>query len=284
MSYLLAETSHGKVSYRRLGNGPRKILFFHGFPGSSKQIDIFKNEVEKLGLDVLCFDRPGYYHTEIKTSDTLSVTTDIAMELVSMLGWTDFEIVTVSGGTPFGITIGLKYPMHVKAIRVICGLGDLNVPSVRKNFSALSLWGLKILPIVPSSLIVKALKTNPTRRNPVMDFFIPASKPDLEIARHKGVGTSLSQSLLEALQQGFLGPKQDTTAFMSNWSVGSLNLSPPIHFWHGDQDHVISNGVSSSMASLFPGGKMTLVKNQGHVSLPVTSIGQILNFDFSKST
>ncbi|MBL7556440.1 MAG: alpha/beta hydrolase [Bdellovibrionaceae bacterium] len=107
MSYLLAETSHGKVSYRRLGNGPRKILFFHGFPGSSKQIDIFKNEVEKLGLDVLCFDRPGYYHTEIKTSDTLSVTTDIAMELVSMLGWTDFEIVTVSGGTPFGITIGL---------------------------------------------------------------------------------------------------------------------------------------------------------------------------------
>ncbi|MBL7556942.1 MAG: hypothetical protein JNM24_14050 [Bdellovibrionaceae bacterium] len=174
--------------------------------------------------------------------------------------------------------------MHVKAIRVICGLGDLNVPSVRKNFSALSLWGLKILPIVPSSLIVKALKTNPTRRNPVMDFFIPASKPDLEIARHKGVGTSLSQSLLEALQQGFLGPKQDTTAFMSNWSVGSLNLSPPIHFWHGDQDHVISNGVSSSMASLFPGGKMTLVKNQGHVSLPVTSIGQILNFDFSKST
>jgi len=283
MSYLLAETSHGNVSYRRLGNGPRKILFFHGFPGSSKQIDIFKSEIEPLGLDVLCFDRPGYFHTEIKTQDTLAVTTDIALELISKLAWTEFEIITVSGGTPFGVTMGFKYPNRVKSIRVICGLGDLNVAHVKKSFSAVSLWALKVLPIVPASLIKRALKIKPGKRNPVMDFFLPASAADLEIAKQGGVRDSLNQSLSEALQQDFLGPKQDISAFMANWSNGSADLTVPIHFWHGDQDSVISNKVSVSMAPLFPKGKMTLVKNQGHISLPVTSMSQILRFDFSTS-
>jgi pimeloyl-ACP methyl ester carboxylesterase len=284
MPYQIADTSQGRVSYRKLGHGKRKILFFHGFPGSSRQIDIFNSELQSQDLEVLCFDRPGYHHTQIKTADSLNVTVKIAMELVSTLSWTKFEVVTVSGGTPFGIALALQNPESVSAIRVISGLGDLSRPSVRKKFPTLSFYSLKVLPIIPTLLIRNALHINPGKRNPVIDFFLPPSKADLELANIKDVRDSLNQSLSEALEQGFLGPKQDSPVFLANWSAGAADLKAPIHFWHGDLDNVISNKVSESMAPLFPNGKMTLVKNHGHLSLPITWIGQILKFDFSSQS
>lgn len=284
MPYQIADTSQGRVSYRKLGHGKRKILFFHGFPGSSRQIDIFNSELQSQDLEVLCFDRPGYHHTQIKTADSLNVTLKIAMELVSTLSWNKFEVVTVSGGTPFGIALALQNPDLVIAIRVISGLGDLSRPSVRKYFPALSIYGLKVLPVVPTRLIRNALHINPGKRNPVIDFFLPPSKADLELAKNKEVRDSLNQSLSEALEQGFLGPKQDSPVFLANWSAGAAALKAPIHFWHGDLDNVISNKISESMAPLFPKGKMTLVKNHGHLSLPITLIGQILKFDFSNQS
>lgn len=281
MPYQIADTSFGKVSYRRIGHGQRKVLFFHGFPGSSKQIDIFNSQLETHNLEVLCFDRPGYHHTRIKTANTLSLSIKIALELISELSWKEFELVAVSGGTPFAVSLALQNPHLVKNIRVVCGLGDLNLPAVRKNFSPLSFWGLKVLPVVPTALLKKALQINPGKRNPVVDFFLPPSKADMEIALDRLVRDSLNQSLSEAMEQNFLGPKQDTYAFLSNWSTGIANLNIPIHFWHGDQDNVISNKISASMAPLFPGGKMTLVKDHGHISLPVALIGQILSFEFA---
>ena len=284
MPYQIADTSQGRVSYRKIGHGKRKILFFHGFPGSSRQIDIFNSELQSQDLEVLCFDRPGYHHTQIKTADSLNTTVKIAMELVSTLSWTKFEVVTVSGGTPFGIALALQNPESVSAIRVISGLGDLSRPSVRKKFPTLSFYSLKVLPIIPTLLIRNALHINPGKRNPVIDFFLPPSKADLELANIKDVRDSLNQSLSEALEQGFLGPKQDSPVFLANWSAGAADLKAPIHFWHGDLDNVISNKVSESMAPLFPNGKMTLVKNHGHLSLPITWIGQILKFDFSSQS
>lgn len=237
MPYQITNTSQGKVSYRKLGHGKRKILFFHGFPGSSRQIDIFKSELQSQDLEVLCFDRPGYHYTQIKTADSLNVTVKIAMELILTLSWNTFEIVTVSGGTPFGIALALQNPDSVTAIRVISGLGDLSLPSVRKSVPTLSIYSLKLLPIIPTKIIRKALRMNPGKRNPVIDFFLPQSKADFELAKKKIVQDSLSQSLREALEQGFLGPKQDSAAFLANWSAGAAGLTAPIHFWHGEFDN-----------------------------------------------
>ena len=284
MPYQIANTSHGRVSYRKIGSGKRKILFFHGFPGSSRQIDIFNSELLPLDLEVLCFDRPGYHHTQIKTADSLNITEKIVLELVSTFSWIQFEVVTVSGGTPFGIALALQNPNRVNALRVISGLGDLSLPSIRKHFPTLSIFSLKVLPFIPPRIIRNIFNINPHKRNPVIDFFLPPSEPDFELTSNKDVRDSLNQSLSEALEQGFLGPKQDSTVFLANWSAGAAGLKPPIHFWHGDLDNVISYKVSEAMAPLFPKGQLTLIKNQGHLSLAVTSIGQILAFDFANQS
>lgn len=279
MNFEIVKSSLGSVSYRKIGKGKRKILFFHGFPGSSQQIQIFKSEID---IEVLCFDRPGYNQTEIKTTDSLKACLSIAEELVSKYNWSEFEIVTVSGGTPFGINYALKHPNKVKGLRIICGLGNLVLPKVRACFSTFSLFALRQLPRIPGWFLKKAFSGSRTSgRNFLISFFLPASLPDVNIFQRPEVAESLNRALLEAFLQKGLGPQQDALVFLKNWSVGATDLEIPVHFWHGDQDQVISWKVSEAMSALFPNSKFNLVKNQGHISLPVEKISNILKSEMS---
>lgn len=279
MDYELTKTSLGTVSYRKLGSGKRKVLFFHGFPGSSAQLGMFRPVLESLDIEVLCFDRPGYNATTITTPDSLRDSTIITDELTKQMNWDCFEIVTVSGGTPFGITYAKRHPDKVTCIRVICGLGNFSVPAVKKVFPPLSILGLRVLPRIPGTVIQKALSINPaqSRKNIFIAFFLPASKPDADIFQNPSVLSSLNVALSEALSQKALGPRQDAHAFLKNWSHDSENMKVPVHFWHGDLDHVISDKVSTAMYSLFPNSGITIVPGEGHISLPISHVNAILS-------
>jgi pimeloyl-ACP methyl ester carboxylesterase len=74
----LTDLKNHKVSYRKIGNGPRKILFFHGFPGSSSQIRLFESSLSLHSIEVLCFDRPCYNQTSFLSTDMMQETLQIA--------------------------------------------------------------------------------------------------------------------------------------------------------------------------------------------------------------
>lgn len=281
MDYQIVSTTVGNVSYRKLGSGQRKILFFHGFPGSSAQIGIFRALVDTLNLEVLCFDRPGYNYSQIQTADSLATTLSIANELISINAWTDFEIVTVSGGTPFGIAYAIQHPEKIRYLRVICGLGNLCIPEVRTHFSKTSLYALRFLPMMSGYLIQKFIGIKPmgSRRGLIITFFLPASVPDSKLFQNSDVLSALNLSLSEALLQKALGPKQDAKVFLTDWSKGSNSLQRSIHFWHGDQDQTLSIKSAKAMIAQFPFAKMTVVKDEGHISLPTLHIETILKTD-----
>lgn len=280
MDYEIFKSSLGPVSYRKLGHGRRKILFFHGFPGSSSQVRIFREFTESHDLEVCCFDRPGYNYTEIKTKNPLEASLTISEELVNSLDWESFEVVTVSGGTPFGVSYAMKNPGRVFETRVICGLGSLKIPEVRRQLPVASYLTLKLLPKLPGSILQKILRPKTSKMNPIVAFFLPASAPDMELARNSSISKSLGDSLKEALRQKALGPQQDAIVFLSDWMTQFEIYKNPIHFWHGDQDLIIPHPVSKHMAPLFPKGGFTLVKNEGHISLPVKSIKEIIGYHF----
>lgn len=277
------QTELGQVSYRRVGqkNGPRKILFFHGFPGSSSQIRIFESCAEVLGLDVVCFDRPGYNQTYIRSRDMLQDTVKIARELTQQMGWNQFEIVTVSGGTPYGLNVALSFPESVSGVRVICGLGYLMHTSIRPLFPQRSLYGLQLLPYIPENVIRHAFQLatqaqNPAGRSPIMRLFFPTSAADDESLRSHDAMPALQFNLREALTQNGLGPKQDAVVFTSHWGLRLQELKAPVAFWHGDDDVIIPYQVSEKMARLVPHAQYHLLRNEGHLSLPIRCSEKIM--------
>ena len=285
MELKLIELSQGPVSYRVIGNGARKIIFYHGFPGSSSQVAMFASAAKTLDVQILCFDRPGYNKTLWSTTDMLSQTVKISDEITTALNWTKLEVVTVSGGTPYGIMFAVNFPDKVTGVRVICGLGYLQNASVKKYFKNTQLFSLNYLRLVPGALLKQILnrpKSIKTQRNPVFEFFYPTSSSDRNVISKRNLDDALNFTLIEAVAQNAAGPLADSRVFLSDWGKDLENFKVPIHFWHGGDDLVIPFKVSEMMASLIPHAGFTLVPGEGHVSLPVNRATEILNFQLGR--
>lgn len=286
MELLTTKLNAKKVSYRLLGKGDRKILFFHGFPGSSAQIALFQSSVEKQNLQVLCFDRPGYNLTDPSSTAELMLadTIEIASRLTKEIGWEKFEVVVVSGGTPHGLTFTQRYSDRVSQVRVICGLGYIRHPEIKKHFKPMQIFSLKNLKYVPGSVLKKILTqtkdVKPEQRSRFFEFFYPVSPADREAIIERALAKTFAATLAEAVIQNATGPKADSQVFLSDWGHELKSFNAPIHFWHGDEDLVISAEVSRLMSSLIPHAKMTLIANEGHVSLPLRKTDEILATSF----
>ncbi len=283
MDLKIIELSQGPVSYRVIGTGARKILFYHGFPCSSSQVALFTSALKNNDVQILCFDRPGYNKTTWSTQDMLAQTVKISDEITSALQWTNFEVATVSGGTPYGITFASQFPNEVSCVRVICGLGFLQNPLVKIHFKKTQLFSLNYLRLVPGALLKQILnrpKSIKLSRNPVFEFFYPTSASDRAVISGRTLGDALNFTLMEAVAQNAAGPIADSEVFLSDWGKNIASFKVPIHFWHGDEDLVIPYKVSEIMASLIPGAGFTLVPKEGHVSLPMKHAGEILAYKF----
>ncbi|AGH95443.1 alpha/beta fold hydrolase [Pseudobdellovibrio exovorus] len=281
MKVQITQTSCGPVSYRSVGSGPRKVLFFHGFPGSSSQIKIFEHFANQRGIHALCFDRPGYHKTTIKTDHMLHVCLEISKELTAQYDWQQFEVVTVSGGTPYGLSLAQHLPQKITSVRVICGLGDLAIKEVQKAFPKSSYAALKLLPFIQKDLLNSAFQLtlalqNPNKRSPIMQLFFPTSAADDKCLKETDAIGSLQLNLKEALEQKGLGPIQDARVFLSHWSQNFQDFAMPISFWHGDEDVIVPDAVSQLMSKRIKNSKLFLLPQEGHLSLPIMRAEEIM--------
>ncbi|MFZ4405433.1 MAG: alpha/beta fold hydrolase [Pseudobdellovibrionaceae bacterium] len=294
-------TPHGDISYRTWRNfevtgdsspatqSIRRILFFHGFPGSSLQIDMFVQLAAASGsknssgekIEVIAFDRYGYNQTlfELQNPAHNALQNNLAIidHLLNHFHWSQFEIVTVSGGTPLGLIYAMQNPQRIVKSTVICGLGALHQPQVRRHIRPIAYWGLKFIPDLPGDWVCKALLPPPGRsRSVFMEKLLPFSPKDLTALTTSATKKSMQLILQEALQQNAKGPQADARIFHSPWAKDLSLLTGPIHFWHGEKDQILAPQIALQMSALIPQAQCTIVPGEGHFSLPMQCLCKIL--------
>lgn len=268
------------VSYRSLGKGARKILFFHGFPGSSIQLELFRPHLETHDIQVVCMDRPGYNKTSFDQTDQLSLTGNLAKALVDSLGWKKFEVFTVSGGTPSGLSFAHRNPKLVEKISVLCGLAPLHHRQFRRHMKKQSVYGLQLAEFLPGKLakhVVRRGAKSVDKRPWLFNFLFPTSDADRAIMRENDFfSNSIRIGATEAFAQESAGPKRDAKSFLRHWGWDLGDLKQEISFWHGAEDLLVPPGSSEEMSRHIPHSVLHIVPNEGHYSLPVRQIGNAL--------
>lgn len=269
------------VCFRRLGHGRRKILFFHGFPGSSSQIMMFANQIERFDLEVLCIDRPGYNETQIRFGNQFHQVSEDAHAVMKHLGWTSCEVWSVSGGTPFLFAFAQAHSEVLAGLTVISGLGPVARSEYAKGVSRQSKWALALLPYIPGvvfrRIIPKKQMGRGSRLNPLA-FFLPLSTQDQETVLDPVVQKVLWVAFTEAFRQEGRGPRRDAQAYLIKWSTDVPQYKGPITIWHGLEDQILAPEMAEEFSKSFPQSKLFLVPNEGHYSLATTRIEDILRF------
>ena len=268
------------ISFVRMGRGSRKILFFHGFPGSSVQVEPLRAQLERFNLEAICLDRPGYNLTDPAVGPQFEQASSDAMNLLKSFGWTSCEVISVSGGTPFLFSFVQSFPQFVSRISVVCGLGPIATKDFRHVLTSKSRLGLKIFSHLPGVFFEKLIAKNsqaPSRGAlGIVRSLLPASRADRKALADPKTQQVLGRALVEAFRQKGQGPKQDASAFLTSWS---LNLGPyqgPLDIWHGDEDEVLPMSMAKQMAKSLPGSRLHLCPGEGHYSLAIGRIQDVL--------
>ena len=265
--------------------GPRDgavLLFHHGTPGSCLPFHAVEQAAHRLGLRLVTTSRPGYGDSTRfpqrrvvdVVADTRAVLDAVGAERCYVAGW--------SGGGPHALACGARLAGRVDAVLVmagvapyqaeglnfLAGMGEDNVIEFGKALegeAALRPWleeQAGQLRQVTAGDLVSALGS-----------LLPAVDRALLTAK---LGEDFAANIREGLRVGVDGWLDDDLAFTEPWGFDLSEIAVPTVIWQGSDDLMVPFAHGQWLAARIPGVVAHLEQGEGHLSIAVGAIDQIL--------
>ncbi|MDX9710541.1 MAG: alpha/beta hydrolase [Trichloromonas sp.] len=277
---------HVLVDGRRLGYAEygtlkgRPVFYFHGFPGSRLEAVLADAAAARLEIRLIAVDRPGYGRSDDLPGRRLGDWPKDVAALAAALGLGKFGILGVSGGAPFALACAAAFPERVKLLSLVCPLGPLGDPSLSRQlpwpmrgalllshrFPGFSRWlggGLLRLACRYPEGVLRAL-------------LLAAPPQDRALFRDADILSAMVQSLRQALSQRGRGVSADLAIYHEAWDFPLSELDLPVRLWHGTADRTVPRVLVDYLAASLPQCRLRLIPGEGHFSLPLRNMEEIL--------
>jgi pimeloyl-ACP methyl ester carboxylesterase len=250
----------------------RPVVFFHGFPGSHRQ-----PWATTFNLRVLSVDRPGYGFSDPKSGPDLKkfmLNLEAALEKLNV---DRFYVVGVSGGNPAAVCTAGHFGDRVVALGSVCGLVPFD--EGKEHFREFHRRGLHLARAMPRFMMKPILDNrlksfHPEKR---LEFLMSWLDPsDREVLKDRQTRAVLIESLNMAARQGSHGLVFDLKSFSNPWPVKFDEIRCPHFIWHGQKDRILPWQMSEFLKAKVPHSKLKLYENEGHYSLAMNRVSEIL--------
>lgn len=237
----------------------------------------------KRGMRVIMVARPGYERsTPLPGRRIADIAPDVAAVLDD-LGAGAFVTYGASGGGPHALALAANLsgrclaaasvvgapPYGADGVDFLAGMGPENV----------SEFGAAIAGIEPLS---RHLEKNADMFRKVTADGVVAAFGGLlsEVDKAALTGeyaSTIAAMLRGAVSSGIAGWRDDDLALVSDWGFDLNQLTAPVAVWHGEQDRMAPFVFGQWLAAHIPGVRAHLLPGEGHLSLQITAIGDILS-------
>ena len=92
-----------------------------------------------------------------------------------------------------------------------------------------------------------------------------------------GYAEYMAVGLSRAVSTGIAGWRDDDIAFVTPWGFDLPSISTPVAVWQGAQDRMVPLAHGAWLATHIPGAESHLLPNEGHLSLALNKIGDVLD-------
>ncbi|MFZ9477710.1 MAG: alpha/beta fold hydrolase [Steroidobacteraceae bacterium] len=131
-----AQTRHGQVHYRRLGEGSQRVLLIHWLPLSSRMYQHVMPILAARGCDVLAVDLLGYGRSDPRPELwSMADWAASVAEVAESLGFTEALVVGGHSGSCVAVELAIGFPKIVSRL-VLDGCPVLT-PQLRATFKAM---------------------------------------------------------------------------------------------------------------------------------------------------
>jgi len=271
------------LAYSEYGDPIGKpVIYCHGSPGSRLDLANMEETLNQAGVRLIALDRPGIGLSDFKPGYQLLDWPDDVIELADELDLDKFGVLGLSGGGPFCAACSYKIPERLTKASLVSGIGLIDEPGATEgmgqtNKRIFSLarranWLIRL----QYALMARGLKSDPDRVLKQMKTAFP--EPDrVLLEQHPEEAQSLLDSMSEALRAGTKGIAHEWSLYVRPWGFNLEDISIEVDLWHGEADTNVPVSMGQQMAQAIPNSTTHFLPNEGHVSLFVNHLEEILS-------
>lgn len=265
--------------------GPERAmpLVFHG--GTPSAATLFPEMVGAAltrGLRVVTYSRPGYAgSTPLHGRSVADAAADVTAVLDALgagacvtLGW--------SGGGPHALACAALMPGRCRAAVSLAGVAPYSAEGLDwlAGMAAENIEEFEVA-LSGETALTRWLETAARAMSAVTGEDVAAALGGLvsEVDRRALSGDFAerqAESIRRAVSQGIAGWRDDDIAFVRDWGFELGAIRVPVAVWQGDQDRMVPFDHGRWLAEHVPGARARLRSGEGHLSLGVAAIDQIV--------
>jgi pimeloyl-ACP methyl ester carboxylesterase len=249
----------------------RAVFWFHGTPGARRQIpNDARLAAHERGVRLIGIDRPAAGSSSPHLYDQIRDWADDFEVVADRLGVEECAVIGMSGGGPYALACCAAFPDRIASAAVLGGVAPTKGPDGlgdglvgRTAFLHPLLTPLR----VPSSLGFGALVwTLRPFAWQALDLYAHLSpEGDRRVFARPDIKAMFIDDILNGNKPALRSPVHDLILFWRPWGFSPRDVRVPIHFWHGDADHIVPLAHGQHLASLVPGATLTVRHGESHM-------------------
>jgi len=246
------------------------VFLIHGTPGSRTGPRPRSSVLSRLGVKLICYDRPGYGGSSRRAGRRVaSAAADVAA-IADDLGIDRFSVVGRSGGGPHALAAAALLPDRVvRAAALVC-VAPADAPGL-DWFGGMTKANVDDYTTADgnTAALTERLrdKAESTARDPMSLLNLlrtQMTEADLHVVSDVAIRRLLVDSYREALRAGPHGWIDDVLALRSPWDFDLKSIRIPVRLWHGVEDNFAPASHTRWLAEQIPGAQMELENGLAH--------------------
>jgi len=236
-----------------------------------------------LGIRIISPDRPGISGSSMQPDRKLSDWPSVVERLVDDLGLGDFRILAISGGAPYAYATAVAIPERVRAIAIAGGVIPFAELKDFKGLLPLYRWMLAFYRDRPQLLrqlfrLARPFLSfrAPVRLRPLLLKMLLLRPCDAASLRDDAAFEAIFESQRRAWRASAEGVMIDAQIYAQPWGFAIEDVHVPVRLWHGIEDRAFAVRLAEEIANRFPNCKARFIQKEGHYSLPIRHMREIL--------
>lgn len=258
------------------------VIYCHGVPSSRVEGDLNLNGplASALGLRVIVPDRPGIGRSTYQRGRRITDWPDDVAELAALLGLDRFSVLGSSGGGPYALACGIRYPDRVRAVGLLGAVAPADAPGFMPAMSGPLRLMFRLARFAPAllralyRLNLRAIERSGERAGEQMARWAPA--PDRVLFQRPEIRDGFTACFVEACRHGTSGPALDVKLIAQPWGIDLSAMQVPTFLWHGELDRNVPVVAGRHLASAIPNCRATFYPQDAHLSVPFNHQEEIL--------
>ncbi len=254
------------LSYAEYGDSSgRPVLYFHGSPGSRLEAAYTHEAARVLRLRIVAPDRPGFGGSDFQSGRQFDDWPADIVALADALGLDQFAVVGLSGGGPHVVACAVGMPERLTAAVIVSGAGPIDAYVARSTSRIGRLLRRAAVPITRVIIGIGVRLMPAALRRTSADRM--SRRPDPQVLARLEMRELFRTELLEGLRQGSRGAVHEFGLHSRSWPMRLVDVTIPVHLWHGDNDKIVPIDIGRYVASHLPDCRTTVVPAGGHLMI-----------------